>query len=537
MRLTVTLLFALALIALPTLGCGNGDGTNNNMTQPTAGPFAVPPNDALLAQLWHLLNNGGGGLVAGEDVRAQNAWNMMTGNPAELVTGRGVRLVVIDDGLHQTHEDLAANVLVGAGGTYNAMGALVNNDPTPMNPNDQHGTSVGGVAGAVGHNMIGVCGVAPRASLIGLVNNGGVMADVAAMVKDITLNHIYNMSYGPTEDGSYTLTDPTERAAIMTGLTMGRGGRGAIYLRAAGNGGEQADPGGGEMRWGHHTNLDGFNNEYGIIVVSSSSGAGTSPDYNQCGACITCCAPSGGVPGFSITTTDVMGSPIQDLAQWYTSQFGGTSSSCPKVAGVVALILQVNPNLTWRDIRRLLATTARQNDAGDGGWAMNGAGEMVHHKYGYGCVDAGAAVAAAAGFASLGAAVVAPMASATDNVNMMVADNMPAGGITRMMNVAGMPTNTDQIVLRLNMNTTNLRDHRVVLTSPGGTASVLLEPQPLKAAPLSGLVALNGEILLCSVRTMGEDPNGMWTLTITDEVAGRETMATFVSWALDVYAD
>lgn len=540
-----TRFFAAALVVALLTACGGGDGGTPAPMQPAApGAFVSPPNDPLYAMQWFLDNTGTGLRTVGEDVRAENAWGQMTGMPAEPVSGRGVRVVVIDDGLLQAHEDLAGNVILGAGGTYNGMGVLVNNDPSPGDPMSQHGTSVAGVAAGIGHNGIGISGVAPRASLVGLVNAGTDASDAAAMTKDINTNHIYNMSFGPNENGYYTLTTAVERGAINTGISMGRGGRGVVYLRAAGNGGgnTMGPPGPDQHRFGHHSNLDGFNNEYGVIVVAASDGAGVSPFYNQEGSCMTLCAPSSGNPG-GVVTTDVMGSPINNIPTAYTSQFGGTSSSCPAVAGVVALILQVNPILTWRDIRRLLAMTARQNDSMNLGWAMNGAMRMVHHEYGYGVVDAGAAVTAAPGFVTLGPAVVAPFASPVDTpaVPAPIADDMPAGGVARMITVAGAPMSLDQVVVRLNLTTTNLRDHKVVLTSPMGTQSVLLEPNAMKTGPVpggeSGTQGLNGEIRLCTVRLMGEDPNGMWTLTVTDEVAGSEAAATLVSWSLDIYAD
>jgi subtilisin-like proprotein convertase family protein len=533
--------FVLLVLFVALCACGDSGSPLTDPQPPAPGPFSSPPDDAFYALQWHLENNGGGGLAAGEDMRAEAAWALMTGAPAEPVTGRGVRICVIDDGLQQTHEDLGANTIFGAGGAYDGMGNLVSADPTPADPDNDHGTAVAGVAAGIGHNAIGICGVAPRASLVGIVNAGTDASNAAAMTKDLEANQVFNMSYGPDENGYYTLTPLLERNAIATGLA-GRGGLGVVYLRAAGNGGAPTGAGADPMqpdRWGHHSNLDGFNNEYGVIVIAATDGAGNSPVYNQRGTCVTVAAPSSGAPG-GVVTTSIMGAATADLATWYQTGFGGTSSACPTVAGVVALMLQVNAGLTWRDVRRILATTARQNDAGDGGWAMNGAGEMVHHGYGYGVVDAGAAVIAAATFTSLGAAVVAPAPSPVTLVNMAVPDDMPAG-ISTMTTVAGAPMGTDQIILRLTMNTTNLRDHRVVLTSPMGTVSTLLIPQPLKDGPVpageSGNLALDGEIRLCTVFTQGEDPNGTWSLTVSDEVAGRATTAAVVSWFLDVYAD
>jgi subtilisin family serine protease len=116
----------------------------------------------------------------------------------------------------------------------------------------------------------------------------------------------------------------------------------------------------------------------------------------------------------AITTTDLMGSPGENNTtpnrpdwitpltdQNYTSSFSGTSSAAPLAAGVIALVLQANPNLTWRDLRLILAETARKNDATDSDW--RGGGPYHHnHKYGFGAIDAQAAVQRALLWANVG---------------------------------------------------------------------------------------------------------------------------------------
>ena len=63
----------------------------------------------------------------------------------------------------------------------------------------------------------------------------------------------------------------------------------------------------------------------------------------------------------------------------YTQCMNGTSAASPNAAGVVALMLQANPSLSWRDVRRILATTARRLDM-HMEWFQNGAGRWVNDQ-------------------------------------------------------------------------------------------------------------------------------------------------------------
>jgi subtilisin-like proprotein convertase family protein len=519
----------VAAAGVTSWGCGGGgDGATPTPTPPPAGPFSSPPNDTYYPQMWHLRNTGqtgpaGGMATAGEDIRAEQAWSQM-------IDGTGVRIVVIDNGVQVAHADLATNAAVGGHGVPDGpMTGVVAGDPSPAAPGDNHGTNVAGVAAAVGHNGIGVCGIAPRSGLVGIRDGGGVVAvQNAGMTWGLADNHVYNMSYGPTEDGTFTLTDPGEAAALTAGLAA-RAGRGVIYVRAAGNGGGN----------NHHANLDGFNNEFGVIVISGVDARGMRPAYAQEGACITACAPSSdetsvpdNLPDQLTTDVNPGGNPAEKIPgdDNYSQAFGQTSGAAPLAAGVAALILQRNPNLTWRDVRRILAFSARQNDAGNAGWVNNGAGRPVHPAYGYGVVNAGAAVTMAGTFTSLGAGTIAPTTTSENGIDVAIPDNNPAG-VTRMVNVVAAQT-VDQVTVRLTLTHAHLRHLRVRLTSPSGTVSDLLVPNPAVVAvmPLN-----NQEIKLTTLRCMGETTMGNWTLQVADEIAG--TTGTLHSWSLDLYAD
>jgi len=175
---------------------------------------------------------------------------------------------------------------------------------------------------------------------------------------------------------------------------------------------------------------------------------------------------SGSVVG--ITTTDLLGTDGYDSTDC-TADFGGTSSATPLVAGVVALILEANPKLTWRDVQYVLATTADQNDQNDTDWTTNGAGLHINHKYGFGRVNAIGAVKAA-----LSHVPVAPVyAHQTNlNVNQKIPDNS-TDGIWSTIQISDDTITVEHVEVILNIQHPAAGDLSVILQSPSGTQSVL----------------------------------------------------------------
>jgi len=489
----------LASVLLPACGGGGGggDGTQTRFT----------PSDSEIAASWHLKNTGQGGGTAGEDCRAEGAWQA-------LRTGQGIRVCVIDDGVELTHEDLAPNVVAGA--SLNLNGGT---DPAPAGAADNHGTAVAGVTCARGGNGTGGTGVAPFASLVGVapIPAGNTQA-TTAMTHNVAVTDVYNMSYGPNDDGNVYSLSAAYDAAVVQGLTNGRGGKGTVYIRAAGNGGAAPVV--------DYANLDEENGHYGVIAVGAVGADGKMSDYQELGCCTLICGPtsSAGLPG--ILTTDRTGAAGYDPTN-YTNTFGGTSSAAPLVSGVVALMLHANPSLTWRDVRRILTLTARKNDPTDAGWATNGAGRAINHKYGYGSVDATAAVQMAVGFNSLGTNLPL-VTSPTDTPAAAIPDN-DATGITRTITVTNSGrTRVDHVVVVADITHPAFRQLDITLTSPAGTVSRL-------AVPGVGGGASPGVNQLATVLLLNEAVDGTWTLRVKDLAAG--STGSLASWFLRIYAD
>ncbi len=357
------------------------------------------PDDPLFAHnaanagyQWHLRNTGQNGGTAGIDVNVVTAWDSYKGS--------GIRIGIVDDGLEVAHPDLAANIDLLNDYDFNDL----DDDPSP-GAEDFHGTACAGVAAARGNNGIGVSGVAPEATIVGLKliaapTTDADEADAFVFKQDII--HIKSNSWGPYDNAYGTGgPGPLSLTAMADAVSNGRGGKGTIFLWAAGNGNQSGDD----------SNYDGWANSPHAIAVSAINDKGRASWYSEPGTNILVCAPSnGGKQG--ITTTDRVGAmgyneesgtvEYPDFTDTdYTNTFGGTSSATPAVAGVVALMLQANPNLTYRDVQEILVRTAVKNDEFNGGWVTNGGGFHFNERYGAGLVNAQAATSMAATWTSV----------------------------------------------------------------------------------------------------------------------------------------
>ena len=149
---------------------------------------------------------------------------------------------------------------------------------------------------------------------------------------------------------------------------------------------------------GDYSNLDEFANYYAVTAVCAVNHADVRSSYSERGSNLWVCGPS------SDNARGMQGIATTDNGNRYRDDFGGTSAATPIVSGVAALVRGVNGTLTWRDVKLILAASARKNDADDSGWEQgalkygsNTERYSFNHEYGFGMVDAGAAVALAPG--------------------------------------------------------------------------------------------------------------------------------------------
>lgn len=528
-------------LTIPVVSVGSATYTNVviTVTGVVSIGSAVPvapliPNDPMFGEQWHLLNTGQAGVngvagVAGEDLNVTMAWNH--------VTGTGVRIAVIDDGLDVTHEDF--DVVPGKSWDYrtNAYG-------DPSSSTSSHGTSCGGLAAAKGQNGIGVTGVAYNARVVGYnllsATTGEYGAD--AVVKDLADNHVYTNSYGATDGtGLYFPSEQAWRDAIDTGIANGRGGKGAIYAWAAGNGAPT-----------DRSDQDGQANYQGVLAIGALNDQGKRSSYSEPGSNLLVMA-FGGEQCDSHTTisTDVSGeggynngssaskpneayNDIREVPN-YTRCMNGTSAATPQVAGVAALMLEANPNLGWRDVRAILARTARKNDPTDADWVTNGGGLQVNHNYGFGAANASAAVAAAMTWTNL-----PPQKTATSAAGAGGPIGTDAPLVRTLALADSGITKLEFVDLVVDSNHTEVGSLEITLTSPAGTSSTLNVPRQCMDVPEGAEptpkpcgAALAGGFRFGIVRLMDEAADGTWTLRISQpQATGSGSLA---SWSIKAY--
>lgn len=295
-------------------------------------------------------------------------WHLRVVNYSETLTGRGVKIAIVDDGVQWRHPDLQSNYDAASSYDFDDR----DNDPTPSG-NDGHGTACAGVAAAVRNTVCGR-GVASEASIVGIRL---VSRSVYDYEEAQALSHkrdrirIYSCSWGP-EDSGEDMVEPGQvmRSILKRGFESER----SIFVWAAGNGRHLSDS----------SNYDGYANSAYTFAIGAIDYSGAQAYYSESGANVMAVTPSSGTTGHGITTTDLMGYQGYSSGEC-TSGFGGTSSSAPLAAGIIATMLGGRPDLKTRDVQHLIARYATKINPSDGSWStINRRGYTHSNAYGFG---------------------------------------------------------------------------------------------------------------------------------------------------------
>jgi subtilisin-like proprotein convertase family protein len=178
---------------------------------------------------------------------------------------------------------------------------------------------------------------------------------------------------------------------------------------------------------------------------------------------------------------------------------------------VVALMLQANPLLGWRDVPEILMRSARRVSPNDSDWSTNSAGIAHNHRLGGGLVDAAAAVALATNWSNLGPDTLLSLSQT--NLGLSVPDNSAAGvSVSFVVTNAGF--RVEHATLTVTLPHPHYGDLAITLVSPGGTVSRLAELHSSTGPGYDGWT-------LNSVRHWGESAQGTWTVRIADLAAGN----------------
>ena len=520
----------------------------------------VVSGDPLYQYQWHLNNTGQTNFAttAGTSTEDINVDSVI----ADGLTGTGIIVAVVDEGLEITHEDLVGNVVVDGSKDF------VGNDTDPTNPSitGDHGTSVAGLIASKGWNGKGGRGVAPSASLKGFnflksqaTQNNIDSHGAASYSSDVA---IFNQSYGGSNIDD-SLVNTTIEAQFLSGVTDLRSGKGAVYIKSSGNGFGNyhwAIDGDGNPVYANCTksnslglscqnaNMDPYNTLPYNITVGALNATGVKSSYSTAGSAIWASAPGGeyGTSNPAMMTTDQTGcnqgyvsTNSTDRNAFnnsttvhekntnckYTSTFNGTSSAAPVLSGAIALMLEANPNLTWRDVKHILATTSDQvnasipavtisidsaNYVAEPAWLTNSAGHKFHNYYGFGRVNVASAVAAAKTYVanSLGTFATTSWES-SGALNTTIPDNN-ATGLSNTITTSNTET-IEAVQIKIDLTHTYTGELAIELTSPSGTKSVLFNA-------FNGFGTSNdlSNMVLLSNAFYGESATGDWQVKIID---------------------
>jgi subtilisin family serine protease len=561
-------------------------------------------SDPLLPNQWHIQNVGQNAFastlpVAGNDMNVTGAWTAG-------FSGKGIRVGVVDSGLEAAHEDLAANVDL----THSWNFITGTNDPTRQASDigEDHGTQVAGIIGAVAFNGKGGRGVAYNSTLRGYNLLAAGAFSVANMAKAMgsdpisSDNDLFNASFESTQGVSLPTFSGAYQAITATTLTL-RAGLGASIVNAAGN--DFAAWSGGPSGQCNSANQYGVGcgdtaaderrGGYAPIVVAALNANGVHATYSNTGSSVWVSAPGGEyggnssvipanlfsqfadpvdevqpavittarsgcananqsfftqTPPVSINTLDDQGAnPLAANCQ-YTAQMNGTSSATPNTTGTVGMMLEANPKLSVRDIKYILAKTARHVDSNftgvssstiisgstitlEQGWVTNSAGWSFSNRYGFGGVDSTAAVAMAKTYTSFLPSLQTSTGNyaftATSSAN--VVPPASATGATITYPVSESFGTVEFVVVFVSLaSTPGMLCNQIELASPSGTRSILMHAAngfQNASVPLSRFE---------SNAFYGEPVNGNWKLSFFDFCAASGTSTTLSTTQAQVIA-
>jgi Ca2+-binding RTX toxin-like protein/subtilisin-like proprotein convertase family protein len=482
------------------------------------------PTDPLLASQWHLGNTGG--LL---DLNVRAVWNPAQG---AAYTGAGTRVVVIDDGFDYNHSDLAPNYDTFLDFDWDSLdnGSNGDHDFDPFgNPGDAHGTAVTGIIGA-DDNGTGAVGVAFDTSIVGYRTYGfisdGWLQDIRDSIHHAAVSaqgDVANISQGIANDfgsefgNGYNAARFDEiETSINTAVDSGRGGLGMTIVKSAGN----------SRAGDYDVNADDWTNDTRQVVVAAVDQNGFVSSYSSYGAAIL--VSGFGTPG-EVVTTDRVGGDGYDLDD-FTETFNGTSSAAPMVSGVTLLMYDANASLGWRDVQSILANSARQvgSEVGAGtagferyAWdwnaagTWNGGGLHFSNDYGYGLVDALAAVRLAETWLLTESAQTSAneFTNTVDMLNsaVVIPDGNAAG--TTFTGNAGFDDEVERVTVQMTFSTTFTGDMEVYVTSPDGTVSELIRQN-------GDTTDFNGTWTFESQAFRGERAAGSWSVRVVDAFGG-----------------
>lgn len=523
----------------PSQATGNtNQGTSGQGSSPVSAPGSAQGPDPQRVLQWHLsLAEFSPQDTTQSSSQTRPLYDLALGNLSER--GRGIRIALIDGTVDATHPDLLGRLLDSSAICCDWVPLTQQSDPSNASPESAmrskvaetgHATGLAALIAAAENNSIGGRGIAPAATLISL--NAIASGDDSRLVQALQVAlvsgaSVINNSWSPPDpnEGGSRSFYPAPQAwysALDEAQSKGRSGLGAIIVKAAGNGGAALSPSGLRSDSADSANYDGYAQHPAVISVGAVDAFARPLTVSEPGAQVLVSAFSSQTNSPSLSTgTEVLPS--------------GTSSAAAMVSALSALMLEANPGLTWRDLRWILATTARPIPGYDQPGISSAQSLLRSHGYhqqvGFGLIDAGAAVQSAKSFQGLpplmncllDAEKHAPIITRAGTGEQLalpwqqVAINRENSKISFSFDLAKAQCPIDRIeslMLSLASSHQDATGLRITLISPLGYGVQFAAPRDCAHTVCTNL---NQGFRFHSVRFMAEPAAGRWTLQISEE--------------------
>lgn len=425
-------------------------------------------------------------------------------------SGAGVILGVVDDGVEYHHPDLVnqVNLLQDRDSQFGTDSGEHKN----VLPPDAHGTPVLGIINAEANNETGVVGIAPDAD--------GVSYRVKwahAHISD-ALSYQYqvdvsNNSWGaidPFWDNFSSNSHLVDYANIRHAVEAGRENLGTVFVFSAGN----------DRAAGENVNYHNYQNARETLTVAAVDSSDVVESFSTPGAAILTSAY-----GSNVLTTDRLGYDGYNKAGDYT-QFSGTSAAAPQVSAIVALMLEANADLGYRDVQEIVAHASHHPDSAD--WKINASndhnlgGMYFNDDMGFGIIDAHAAVRLAETWQTQHAAHNEAYVGVRElGTNDVIPDGIDGASLASTFTIN---TNIDveHVELSVDIRHGRMGDLEIDLISPNGTVSRIFDRPTVTEDRPYGLYGEYSDTPshlvfdLSSVQFYGEDSIGDWQVVIRD---------------------
>lgn len=516
-------------------------------------PFEyVKPSKSETSKLWHLSDNFGSdfkNIGSSSNVDVEPAWN-------EGLSGKDITILIVDDGLYTTHEDFKGRIDTSLNMDLCSTSSS-SNDPSPKVPTDSHGTAVAGVAAGGMSDKICAIGPSYEATLAGR----NLLCDTSIEFEDLIHSldcdqcHIINNSWGESLCDSdrktcdYFNGFDTVESYLKKYVTEYRNGYGGIYLFASGNFGDI----------GEYSSMHSFARSVYTLTVGAIEASGVSSYYSDPGPSLDISAPSNGF-GTDGRVVSIYTTGITNTSSC-NSGFGGTSSACPLVSGVIGLMLQKNPNLSYRDIRYIFAHYAKNIDLPSSDlsklkgtrssyWINNAYGARHNVYYGFGQADVELLVGAAANWKHVGDLSMFTtkdfeLSDKNGNPSLGTVDSSHKEFVAKftitkdmLQKQTTLPQNVETVSVNLDINfysSVNYGDMTITIVSPSGTRSIVMrEYNSGEYTPKTNKYKVPS-IEFTSHQFFGESSLGTWSVEVQFNQSSSSLSAEIDNFSMNFY--